>query len=133
MYPLIETYSEVVLDELLTGMKKVLDKNPDKAFSIHKLIGRAVDDLIVFSPDTKDLAIICELMVDDFNSKYLFVWGTYAEIKLSKKKMLASLTWAAEKTGATYIESASHRSGWGKFTGEFDIETLPMTTYRIHL
>ena len=133
MYPHVTTFSNEILNDLLAGMQLVIEKNPDPAFSIHKLIGRTVTDLIVLSPNTKQLALICEVLVDDFGQKYLFVWGAYATIEFNLKKVYATLTWAAEQTGCTYIESCSHRTGWGPKADVFGIEKLPMTTYRKYL
>lgn len=133
MYPVIEEYTEEILDNLLVGMQNVIKRNPDSGFSIHRLIGRAVTDLIIMSGDTKELAIICEVMVNDFGKKYLFIWGSYATIKYDMDKVFESLKWAAGQTGCEYIEAASHRCGWTRKMERFDVEVLPMTTYRKYL
>ena len=133
MYPALTDYSNEILDDLLVGMQRVLAKNPDPAFSLHKLIGRVVTDLIVLSPDTKTYAIICEVMVDDFGKKYLFIWGAYATIKFDMQETYETLKWAAEQTGCTYIEAASHRMAWGRKMESFGVDILPATTYRKYI
>ena len=133
MFAHVNILNNEILDNLLTGMKTVLAKNPDPAFSIHKLIGRAVNDLIILSDDTVTHATICEVLVDDFNTKYLFVWGSYATNGFNAKKTMETLEWAATQTGSSYIESASHRCGWGKRAVKFGLEVLPMTTYRKYM
>lgn len=132
-YPALSEYNAEILDDLLDGMRKCLAKNPDPAFSIHKLIGRAVTDLIVLSDDTKTHAIICEILVDDFGKKYVFVWGAYSTIGFDADKAMKTLEWVATETGSTYIESLSHRMGWGRQAKEYDIEVLPAKTYRKYL
>jgi len=133
MYPHVTDFSAEILDDLLRGMQRAMAKNPDPAFSVHKLIGRAVNDLIILSPDTKKLALICEIAVDDFGKKYLFVWGAYATIDFNLKKVYATLEWAAKETGCSYIEASSQRNGWAAKAEAFGLEVLPNTTYRKYL
>ncbi len=133
MYPVVVEYTDEVLNDLLVGMQRVIAKNPDPAFSIHRLIGRTVLDLVVLSHDTKELAIICEPLVDDFGKNYLFIWGSYATIDYDMDRVYESLKWLAERTNCAYIEASSHRTGWGRKMKRFGVETLPMTTYRKYI
>jgi len=133
MYPVIQEYSHEILNNLLVGMQKVLDRNPDPSFSIHKLIGRAVTDLIVLSRNTSDSALVCEVMVDDFGVKYLYMWGAYSNSKMDMQEVWDSLDWAAQQTQCSYVETISQRPGWGRIMAEYSTNVVPNTIYRKYI
>jgi hypothetical protein len=135
VYPLIQEYSEEILDDLLVGMQRVIKRNPDSSFSIQRLIGRAVSDLLILSPNTKELALICEVLNDDYGTRYLYVWGAYAVagVKFDIKTVEKSMRWLGQQTECKYVELASHRIGWAKALEPLGLEILPVTTYRIQI
>ena len=114
-------------------MKRVLDANPDPAYSVHKLIGRAVSDLIILAHDTRDSALVCEVLIDDFGAKYLYMWGAYSNSKMDMAEVVATLEWAAKETGSSYIETISQRAGWGRIMNSIGARNITNTTYRKYI
>lgn len=120
------------VDALFEGMQRCYKRNPDPGFSVYRLIAR-ISELIVFSHNPKEAALICEERVDDFGNKYLFLWGAYAtSVKYDSLKARKTLRWAATNLGCKYIETVSQRAGFFKLLqGMEDVETIPTITYRI--
>ena len=135
VYPLVTDFDHHTVNDVLKGMQRCYDKNPDLGFSVVKLIAR-LEDLLIFSNNTEDLALICEQKRDDFGKFYLFLWGAYANkgVRYDPKKAYNTLKWAAEKLDCSYIETVSQRAGWLRSLKKFaDVEVVPTITYRIEL
>lgn len=122
------------MDALYRGMHRCYDKNPDPGFSIYKLLSR-IEDLVIFSHDVNETALICEVRRDDFGNEYLFLWGAYANnLKYDTVKAYNTLKWAASSLEVKYIETVSQRAGWLKLLSQLDdVDVVPTITYRINI
>lgn len=124
-----EKLSDVIRERVAYGLRKCYARNIDIAFSVEPLIDR-MDSLTVFVADAGRTGIVCELFINDYGTKYIFIWGVYSEIDLDAEAVYTTLRDYAMITGCKYIETGSQRSGWANIMKRYGAEAQKSVIYR---
>ena len=120
-------------DNIISGFSRVEAKRktgPSKY--TEKILRRFTEDdnLEILTSDTKDNGFLCEVRVDNYDDKYLFVHLGYSNIKLNYEALWESVRDYAKNKECKYVEFSTERSGWMKKNLDFMFDHYSIDFYR---